>query len=122
MKNYENPDDITTTYGAVRYSLAKLTAAYPNLRIAVLLPMFRGDMQQNLPDSTLADYSNVIKAAAEGFDNVRVFDMNEISGINEYNQSSYLLGDKLHPMYDTAQTSTLGLLGARIAGCLAKMN
>lgn len=122
LKNYENPDDITTTYGAVRYSLAKLTAAYPNLRIAVLLPMFRGDMQQNLPGSTLADYSNVIKAAAEGFDNVRVFDMNEISGINEYNQSSYLLGDKLHPMYDTAQASTLGLLGARIAGCLAKMN
>ena len=124
LKNDENPDDLTTTYGAVKVSLEKLAASCPNLKIVVLLPMYRGDVKENLLGNTLADYSDVIKEAAEQVDNVKVFDMNTISGINEYNQSSYMLEDKLHPMYDSMQNgiSTLGLLGERIARCLAKMN
>ena len=120
ISNDENDTQSVTV--AVTYTLDKLTKAYPDLKIAVFLPMYTEYVEENSLGKVLSDYSQEIKAAAERFDNVYIFDMYEISGINAENQNIYFC-DKLHPRWDwdASGVSPIGMLSEKIVQCLCSV-
>lgn len=57
LDNSSNPLDATTYIGAFRYSVEKLLAAYPNIKIMVITPLWRWwDTNTGMPSEIHADY------------------------------------------------------------------
>lgn len=57
LDNENDPDDTTTYIGAFRYSVEKLLAAYPNLKILVITPLWRWwDTNTGMPSEIQLGY------------------------------------------------------------------
>lgn len=57
LDNENDPDDTTTYIGAFRYSVEKLLAAYPNLKILAITPLWRWwDTNTGMPSEIQSDY------------------------------------------------------------------
>lgn len=57
LDNENDPDDTTTYIGAFRYSVEKLLAAYPNLKILAITPLWRWwDTNTGMPSEIQLDY------------------------------------------------------------------
>lgn len=108
IDNAENPLDTSTVCGALRYSIEKLLAAYPQLHIFVLLPTWRFVMDSdgnftedsstmtNSLGKTLPDYVQAIAETAKAY-NLPVVDNYYELGINRFNRAQYFSGkDGVH--------------------------
>ncbi|MBQ6696337.1 MAG: SGNH/GDSL hydrolase family protein [Lachnospiraceae bacterium] len=104
VDNPENPYDVNTFGGALRYSLSLLQEHYPNLRIVILSPIYcalgenRDKQCYNTSygeGSILDDYVALEKEIAEEY-GVGWIDAYHGSGIWEDNVDVYM-GDALHP-------------------------
>lgn len=102
IDNAENTLDATTVCGALRYSVETLLAAYPHLRIFVLLPTYRfwvdadndnafiedTSTYTNSLGKTLAEYNEAIAETAKTY-NLPVIDNYTELGINKVNRYQY---------------------------------
>lgn len=99
LDNEENPLDVTTLGGALRYSIETLLAAYPHLRIFVLSTTWRfwtNESNEYVDDTNThtnglnkltSDYNAQLKAVAEEYNLPFVDDYN--IGIGKFNRSYY---------------------------------
>ncbi|WP_050698172.1 SGNH/GDSL hydrolase family protein [Anaeromassilibacillus senegalensis] len=121
LDNTEDPKDTTTYLGACRYALEKLWAAYPNLKVLLLTPIYRywNDTQTDSDDKTftggkhLYEFGDGLLQVAADYKTPAV-DLYRTLGINKINRAYYFpVGDGTHP-------NDLGraLLGEKIAGKL----
>ena len=121
LDNVEDPKDTTTYLGACRYALEKLWAAYPNLKVLLLTPIYRywNDTQTDSDEKTFTggkhfyEFGDGLLQVAADYKTSAV-DLYRTLGINKINRAYYFpVGDGTHP-------NDLGraLLGEKIAGKL----
>lgn len=90
-----NDTNTSTVCGALRYTLRKLMAAYPKMRVYVSLPLYRiwdtagAETYKNAKGKTLPEYNAAIEAVAYAF-NCPVINGYKALGINSINGSAYL--------------------------------
>ena len=136
LDNPDDPYDVTTFGGALRYSLDKLLEANPDLKIMLITPMYRdrqikesdnpyiadGKNSDDYPNNNgvyLTEYGDKIKGIAANYgENVMVLDMYVESGINRYNHQKYFY-DGLHP---SGEPESVGnrLLGSKFADFIVR--
>ncbi len=108
--NSENKYDLTTTAGALRYSIEKISEAYPNIRIVILPAIWRVWFDDNTGEFIdtsdehiingykLADFNKAIIDVAKEYDLPFIDTYNELE-INKDNYSLfYQNGDGAHPV------------------------
>lgn len=94
IDNAADDDDTTTLCGALRYSLRKLMAAYPKIRIFVSVPIYRkwGDVgaetYANSNGKKLWDFCTALAGVAAEF-NCAVIDGYRALGINAANDAAF---------------------------------
>lgn len=94
IDNAADDDDTTTLCGALRYSLRKLMAAYPKIRIFVSVPIYRkwGDVgaetYANSNGKKLWDFCTALAGVAAEF-NCAVIDGYRALGINAVNDAAF---------------------------------
>lgn len=110
LDNPDNPEDVTTYKGALRYTLRKFYEAYPNLKILVVSPMYRvwhnpdgsflidsDKKTYNLANNTLPDFVKATKEVCQEYKTPFVDQYNSL-GINQVNRLSfYTVADGTHP-------------------------
>jgi lysophospholipase L1-like esterase len=122
LDNTSNSIDYNTLCGALRYSVEKLLAAYPNLRIFVSVPAFRywtaGDgtvtysnTYTNGSGKTLVDFVEAIVNTAKEY-NLPVIDSYYGLGINKINASTFLADGVHHNVEGRKRFG--GYIGARL--------
>lgn len=95
LDNNDNDADTATVCGALRYTLRKLMAAYPKMRVYVSLPLYRkwdtagAETYTNSKGKTLPEYNAAMEAVAYAF-NCPVINGYRALGINSINGSAYL--------------------------------
>lgn len=95
MIGCKDDDNINTVVGAMRSIVNNIQSINSNAEVIFMTPIYRADRQYN-NTNTLEDYVDVIKNTASSF-GIRVIDLHSCSGINEFNFSTTLRTDKLHP-------------------------
>lgn len=103
LDNQENPYDVTTFGGALRYTLQLLQDKYPDMQIVLMTPVYcelgadRTELcyMRDYGAGTLDAYVQLEKQIAEDFD-IPYIDAYSDSGIWENNADEYLY-DGLHP-------------------------
>lgn len=94
LDDSSDTDSTSTVCGALRYSLEKICAAYPKIKIYVSLPVYRmwstagAESYTNSQSKTLPEYNAAMKTAAEAY-NIPVLDGYAELGINKLNDSAY---------------------------------
>lgn len=120
IDNPADPYDCATLCGALRYSVEKLTDAYPHLQIHVSLPVYRfwtedGAVQYAEDyvrhNRTLPDFNEALRKTAAEY-NLPVIDGYNGMGVNRDNAAAYL-SDGTHLNADGRR-----LFGEYIADCL----
>jgi len=110
IENPDDPEDVTTYKGALRYSLRLICEAYPNLKILVCTPMYRfwsnedGSFKEdsdtktfNSHGDTLPEFVEATKEVAKEFKMPYLDNYFEL-GINKYNRLEYFTTtDGTHP-------------------------
>ncbi len=87
-------DDTSAVCGALRYTLGKLQAAYPRMRIFISTPLYRkwdqtgAESYRNSQGKTLEEYGQAIAAVARSF-NCPVIDGYHALGINAATMAAY---------------------------------
>lgn len=95
LDNNDNDADTATVCGALRYTLRKIMATYPKIRVYVSLPLYRkwdtagAETYTNSLGKTLPEYNAAIEAVAYAF-NCPVINGYKALGINSINGSAYL--------------------------------
>lgn len=109
LNNPNDPFDVTTVCGALRYSVRALQTAYPSIKILVTTPVYRMLLdeetreviatsdEKNWGSGTLTDYSLAIRQACEDM-NVPCLDLQNVSQINWNTRTFYFDShDGVHP-------------------------
>lgn len=125
LDNEQNPTDTNSIAGALRYSLNELMAAFPQIDVYVLAPLWRvvkldGDTEENPTgycDTTpngltvdpyyLMDVCAVLKSVCDEYHVTYVDDFN--IGINKYNWKNWLV-DGTHPNQNGVRMMTDNLV------------
>ncbi len=127
IDNPDNPTDISTFRGALKYSLDTIRSAYPHISYCISLPTFHyrtdkdgqivySDEYLNRNGYNVSDYISAIKSVAEEY-SLTVIDSYNGIGINRTNADTYL-SDGIHHNEHGRK-----LLGEYIASrILAEMN
>lgn len=106
----DDSKNVNDFYGAVRESLQNIYRSNKDLRIALILPIYRGegDAVKNGLGLRLCDYCEALVNVANDF-NIPYLNLNNRDGINKLNYANYLSNDRLHP-----NSTGYALLGKRI--------
>ncbi|MGI6782027.1 MAG: Ig-like domain-containing protein [Acholeplasmataceae bacterium] len=87
-----NSTDKTTTYGAIRYTINYFMTKYPGVKIIWSNMIYRADVELE----KIMEYNNNLTIICAEFENVEVFDLYTLTGINASNETQYLI-DGIHP-------------------------
>lgn len=94
LDNSSDTDSTSTLCGALRYSLDKLCAAYPKIKIFISLPIYRmwngtgAETYTNSQSKTLPEYVEGLRSVAKEY-HVPVLDGYDELGINKINDGIY---------------------------------
>lgn len=106
LDDANNPFNITTVCGALRYAIRTILEAYPHLNIMLTCPVYRVFSEESTDSDTkdfgsgtLLDYAAAYKQVAEDM-GVLFTDLYHDSGINKYTASHFfdLTTDGTHPV------------------------
>ncbi len=120
LDNQNDPYDVETFKGAIRYCLKKLLEAFPNLKIIGVTPCYRfwsesGTILYDSDEHTIGGMylNDYVEAVEEVYTEFHLPCVNNytIAGINKYNRLEYFaISDGLHP-----NVKGRAILGHRIA-------
>lgn len=107
LDNPDNPLDVNTVKGAMRYSLKQFIEAYPAIKILVATPVYRFNVENgNITEDSdtmvvngkqLYDYCQAIIEVCDEL-HIPYVDNYKNGGINAYNRLTYFdISDGLHP-------------------------
>lgn len=127
IDNAENPKDVTTYGGALRYSLEKILNAYPNIMIYICSPIYRSwDEDNGFEDSDtktingnkLTDFVEKTKNIANEY-HLPYIDNYYSLGFNKYNREMYFPVDEFGKITDGTHPTSRGM--EEIAKNMAKI-
>ncbi|MFC6465460.1 hypothetical protein ACFP65_10825 [Marinilactibacillus sp. GCM10026970] len=106
IDNPEDPEDVSTYVGALRYSIRRMVEAYPNLKIILTTLMYCFQENGELDSDTwvagkhkLTDFVDAMIELGKEF-KIQVVDCYYRLGINKYNKLHYFSAkDGVHPLY-----------------------
>ena len=125
LDNPEDPFDITTVCGALRYSIRAIQTKHPSIQILVTTPVYRMFLdketqeviatsdEKNWGSGTLTEYSLAIRQACEDM-NVPCLDLQNVSQFNANTKDYYFDShDSVHPN-ETGRRQMAGLIANTI--------
>lgn len=123
IDNSEDLLDCTTFNGAIRYSVSKLLAKNPKLKIILITPYYRYNpttledsdtiLPATNPNYHMIDYVNAVKNVGKEL-KIPVIDMYNELGVNKYNRTNYFTGnDGVH-----FNPNGMELIANKIAGVI----
>ena len=116
----KDDDGYNNVAGAMKEIVKNLQSINSNMEIIFFTPIYRGDKFIN-SSNVLEDYVSVIKETASSL-GIKVIDLFTCSGINEFNYSTLLKDDKLHPNDAGSLVEATAIVKYAKSGYLGKTN